>query len=328
MKEEKDIQALAIRYFEGVLLRADEERLFRFIQEGEENHALFKQWENEWLLSSVMNEKTEREWERLQVKMRTHEAITPMLASKFAFGRKIAAIAAIVVLTAGATMGLWSTVSSLQQETFFTLEAPYGEKSKVTLIDGTVVWLNAGSKLQYSNKFNKNNRVVKLDGEGYFEVTKHDGEEFTVETSAYAVVVKGTKFNVSAYPDDSFITTTLIEGAVDLLYGEHVLKMEPGESLRLDVHSGKFQRARVNAKQSSAWSENMLEFDSITLNELIIRLSRQYNVHIKLESQPFGDRTFRISLRNQETIGEVMDALKEIIPITVERKEDYIYIRE
>ncbi len=329
MKAEKDIQTLAVRYFEGTILKADEERLFRFIQEGKDNHSLFKQWEREWLLSSAMDEKTEREWERLQVKMRTRETIAPMLVvSRFAFWRKIAAVAAIVILTAGATLGLWTTVTYLQPETYFTLEAPYGEKSKITLSDGTAVWLNAGSKLQYSNRFNKNNRIVKLDGEGYFEVTKHDGKEFTVETSAYAVVVKGTKFNVSAYSDDPFVTTTLIEGAVDLLYGEHLLKMKPGESLRLNLLSGKFQHNKVNAQQSRAWSENKLDFDNITLKELIVKLSRQYNVHIELESEQLGDRTFRISLRNRETIGEVLDALKEIIPITVERKEKYIYIRE
>lgn len=329
MKEEIDIQALAIRYFEGRIQRTEEERLFRFIRASEENHSRFKAWEHEWLLSSVADEETEREWMRLQNKMRVHEAVTPMLiSSKPAFWRKVAAVAAIVVLTAGATLGIWNTVFYLQPETYFTLEAPYGEKSKVTLSDGTEVWLNAGSKLQYSNKFNKDNRIVKLYGEGYFEVKKHEGELFTVETPAYAVVVKGTKFNVSAYPDDSFASTTLMEGHVELLYNKQVLKMTPGESLRLNRVSGKFLREKVNAPQAKAWAENRLEFDHITLKELVQKLSRQYDVRIELESEQLGDKAFRISLRNQETIGEVMDALQKLIPITVERKEEYIYIRE
>lgn len=329
MKAEKQIQILAIRYFEGQISGADEERLFKFIQESEENYSQFKAWEHEWLLFSETDDRTEHEWERLQVKMRTRETIVPMLlSSKFIFWRKIAAVAAIVVLTAGATLGLWTTVTYLQPETYFVLEVPYGEKSKITLSDGTEVWLNAGSKLQYSNKFNVGNRRVKLEGEGYFEVAKHSGKQFTVETMAYDVVVKGTKFDVSAYSDDEFVTTTLIEGSVELLRGEQTVKMKPGESVRLDLLSGRCTHNRVNAPQSKAWAENKLEFDHITLKELVVKLSRQYDVKIQLESERLGNKVFHFSLRNQETISEVMAALQQIIPITVERKKEYIYIRE
>lgn len=329
MKIEKEIQLLAIRYFKGQISRVDEERVFRFICESEENYLQFQTWKHEWLLSSKTDDKTEYEWERLEAKMRTRETIIPMLpSSKFTFWRKIAIVAAIVVLTIGTTIGVWNTILYLQPETYMTLEAPYGEKSKITLPDSTVIWLNAGSILQYSNKFNTNNRRVKLEGEGYFEVTRHSGKQFIVETMAYDVVVKGTKFDVYAYPDDELVTTTLIEGSVVLLRGEQTLKMKPGESVRLNLLSGRFIRNRVNALQSKSWLKNKLEFDHITLKELILKLSRQYNVKIELESEELGNKAFRISLRNQETIGEVMTALQKIIPITVEHKEKYIYIRE
>ena len=99
--------------------------------------------------------------------------------------------------------------------------------------------------------------------------------------------------------------------------------MSPGESMRLNVETGKFIRTQVNASQSKAWAENRIEFDHITLKELVAKLSRQYDVNIRLESEAVGDKTFRISLRNRE-----MTALQEIIPITVERKGKDIYIRE
>lgn len=329
MKEEKDIKSLAVRYFEGHILKDEEESLFRFMEGSEDHYQQFKMWEKEWLISSKTDDKTEYEWKRLQNKMHVQETVLPMLSpSKFIFWRKIAAVAAIVVLAAGGTLGLRKVITYLQPEIYLTLEAPYGEKSKITLPDNTVIWLNAGSKLQYSNKFDTNNRRVKLEGEGYFEVTKHEGKQFTVVTSAYNVIVKGTKFDVSAYPDDEYFTTTLIEGSVELLHEGQVLKMEPGESIRLNVVSDHFTRARVNAQQAKVWSENKLEFDHITLKELVAKLSRRYDVRIELESEQLGNRAFHISLRNQETIGEVMKALQKIIPITVEHKEEYIYIRE
>lgn len=104
--------------------------------------------------------------------------------------------------------------------------------------------------------------------------------------------------------------------------------MSPGESLRLNIKTGTFTRSEVNALQSKAWAENRIEYDNITLKELVAKLSRQYDVNILLESEAVGDKTFRISLRNRETIGEVMSALQNIIPITVERKGKDIYIRE
>ena len=240
----------------------------------------------------------------------------------------MAAVAVIVLLTAAGTLGIRSMVSLSSAEDFFVFEAPYGEKSKMTLADGTVVWLNAGSVLKYSDKFNERNRKVILHGEAYFEVTRKEKAEFTVQTCGYDVVVKGTKFDVSAYPEDSVVTTALLEGSVEIYRGEQRIEMKPGEMVKLDMVTGKFTRTRNDVKQWKAWSENRIEFEDITLKELVTKLSRQYDVNIRLESEQVGAKRFRISLRNRETIGEVMTALQEIIPITVERRGKDIYIRE
>ncbi len=329
MKEEKEIRELAIRYFEGRISRADETFLFDYIRQDTTHRSQFAGWEKEWMASGIGRELVAREWTQLQNKVRTQEAIKPMLVRPtLSLWRKVAAVAAIIILTVGGTWSVMETLSHTQQEEFFTFEAPYGEKSKMTLADGTVVWLNAGSTLKYSDRFNVRNRKVILTGEGYFEVTRKQDREFTVQTHAYDVVVKGTKFDVSAYSDDPYVTTTLLEGVVELHNDKQQIRMLPGESVRLDLASGTFTRSQVNAIQSKAWSENRIEFDNITVRELAAKLSRQYDVNIRLESGKVGDLRFRISLRNRETIGEVMTALQEIIPITVERIGKDIYIRE
>lgn len=335
MEEKKKIRELAVQYFEGRILRTDERLLFDYIEQSEVNRVTFRQWEKEWIAfataGSQADSRTTAEWETLQRKIRTQEAILPMLTStgtRPALWRKVAAIAAIVVLTIGGTWGIHQLVSSLEPETYFVCEAPYGEKSKVVLSDGTIVWLNAGSVLKYSSKFNTAHRKVELNGEGYFEVAKKAGATFVVQTYGYDVIVKGTKFNVSAYDSDPYISTTLLEGSVELDYKGNPVMISPGESVRWDAGTGKFIRSKVNALQSKAWAENRIEFDTITLKELIAKLSRQYDVNIRLESEAIGGKTFRISLRNRETIGEVLTALQDIIPITVERRGKDIYIRE
>lgn len=326
----EDIRRLAVLYFEGKISRDDEKCLFDFIQSNDSNRAQFKQWEKEWLHSRQEDVEVTNEWKRLQCKIRTQEAIIPMLPAqrKPSIWRKAIAVAAVILLLIVGGYAIWEVKPYLQPETHFAFEAPYGEKSKMVLSDGTIVWLNAGSTLKYSNRFNAANREVELDGEAYFEVTKHNGATFIVKTGSYDVRVKGTKFNVTAYSDDSFATTTLLEGAVDLLYKGQAIEMRPDESIRLDLASNKFIRNRVNASQSKAWSENRIEYDAITLKELVTKLSRQYNVNITLESGKNESKEFRVSIRNGETIGEVLNAISEIIPIKIERKGNDIYIKE
>ena len=328
MNETEIMQELAFAYFAGKISKADEKKLFEFIQKEEQNYQQFKDWERAWVLSEKEDLRTAREWESLQCRIRTHEAVNPMISKSGSdLWRWAIAIAAMFVLIAGGTWVVLNTTTFMNKAQYIVFEAPYGEKSKMTFPDGTVVWLNAGSSLKYSNKYNTDDRVVELEGEGYFEVAKKKKIPFVVHTRGYDVVVKGTKFNVTAYPEDSNITTTLMEGAVELLKEKQHIAMKPGESVTLNVVSGKFTLTKVNPDVSKAWSENRIEYDNISLRELAAKLSRQYDVKIHLLTEEVGDKRFSISLRNQETIGEVMSALKEIIPIQVERKNMDIYIK-
>lgn len=328
MNETEIMQELAFAYFAGKISKADEKKLFEFIQKEEQNYQQFKDWERAWMLSEKEDLRTAREWESLQCRIRTHEAVNPMISKSGSdLWRWAVAIAAMFVLIAGGTWVVLNTTTFMNKAQYIVFEAPYGEKSKMTFPDGTVVWLNAGSSLKYSNKYNTDDRVVELEGEGYFEVAKKKKIPFVVHTRGYDVVVKGTKFNVTAYPEDSNITTTLMEGAVELLKEKQHIAMKPGETVTLNVVSGKFTLTKVNPDVSKAWSENRIEYDNISLRELAAKLSRQYDVKIHLLTEEVGDKRFSISLRNQETIGEVMSALKEIIPIQVERKNMDIYIK-
>lgn len=328
MEEEKAIRAIARRYFEGNLSGDEEKRLFAYIRRDRLHLLRFKQWEKEWMDAGSTDERTDREWNRLQRRMRTCEANAPMLLrSRSSFWKKAAAVAAIVTLTIGLQIGVWNVWSLSKKESYFLCEAPYGEKSRVILSDGTTVWLNAGSTLKYADSYNASNRKVILEGEGYFEVSRREEVPFIVHTKAYDVVVKGTKFNVSAYADDAYVSTTLLEGAVVLDYQGKKMTMSPGESIRFDLEKKVFIRAKTEASHSKAWAENRMEFDNISLKDLLARLSRQYNVHIHLLSEELGEKTYCISLRNRETIGEVMTALQQIIPLKIERKDKDIYIR-
>ena len=328
MKDIDFIHHLAIKYFEGKILPQEEVSLFEFLENNQDAMQQFRKWEKEWADQYIHTTESDAQWERMRHKMQISQSIHQSQTSQTIWIRvmSVAAILAIAILVT------WSVLYPqihTGTPSYFLCSAAYGEKSKLVLTDGTAVWLNAGSSLRYSDQFGKQHREVYLNGEGYFEVNKNKEQNFIVHTDIYDIIVKGTKFNVSAYEEDPTVSTTLIEGSVDISYDNEVMALLPGEKINFIRSSKRFIRSKVDAEQSKAWAENRIEYSDITLKELIIKLSRQYDVSIQLASsaEPLSDKSFHISLRNGETVDDVLSALKAILPITVERTEGQILIK-
>lgn len=331
MKEQENkIHQLAVRYFEGKISLSEEEKLFRFVKTDSGNYELFRQWEKNWMLSSAPDSSVTNEWKCLQRRVQLRTSSTDIIRTRLYSLRQIASVAAIItVILLGGAYGIFAYWEQNTKTNYFALETAYGEKSKIVLTDGTIVWLNAGSSLQYGDNFNAKNREVILKGEAYFEVRhQEDDIPFLVKTADYNVLVKGTKFNVTSYAEDAFSTTTLLEGSIDILYKGKQLPVHPGEAFSFDKEKGSFAYHHVQASQYKSWIDGRVEYDEITLQELAIRLSRKYDVHIRLDEKLDSNANFRISLRNEETVGDVLQALSEIIPIRFERNEREIYIRK
>ena len=113
-----------------------------------------------------------------------------------------------------------------------TITVPAGQRINITLADGTNVWLNARTTIQYPITFNEKERLVKLDGEAYFDVTKDKSKPFIVQTNNYNVEVLGTKFDVDSYSETEIFETTLMEGSVRISS-----LTDANESLMLTPHN-------------------------------------------------------------------------------------------
>lgn len=120
------------------------------------------------------------------------------------------------------------------QLTQITVEAPYGSKTKLYLPDGTLVWLNAGSKMSYAQDFGINERSLNLSGEAYFEVTRNEEIPFKVHTEELDVKVLGTKFNFRNYKDDLEAKVCLLEGKVALNTRQKETILHPDQQALLD----------------------------------------------------------------------------------------------
>lgn len=161
-----------------------------------------------------------------------------------------------------------------------TITVPAAARFRVTLPDGTGVWLNAESTLRYPLNFQDSARTVELAGEAYFEVTKEQARPFIVSTNETQVKVLGTRFNISAYPKESFLSTTLLSGLVELKRGLITQPLQPGQQGTLAKKQNRFQIKEADTTAATAWMQGKLVFTNEPLSMVLGKISRRYNVII------------------------------------------------
>lgn len=195
-----------------------------------------------------------------------------------------------------------------------TLTIPPGGQYQVVLPDGTQVWLNSSSALSYPTEFSGNERRVKLTGEAYFEVAKNKDKPFYVEMNNTQIRVLGTHFDVSAYADDNAITTTLLEGSVQVSKNGKQALLKPGQQAVVDNGADKIAVSKVNTNTAVAWKNGYFVFDDEDIATIMKKVSRWYNADVEYKASFDGQRfggTFARSksiadlLKNLEQIGKV-----------------------
>ncbi|MBP3757761.1 MAG: DUF4974 domain-containing protein [Prevotella sp.] len=208
------------------------------------------------------------------------------------------------------------------------LEAPQGSRSQMTLPDGTKVWLNAGSRISYSQGYSLVNRLVELVGEGYFEVAHNERLPFSVVSDNVQVKVLGTKFNFRDYPTDAEATVSLAEGSVAMnskkdAGQERLLK--PGQRATVDKRTGQINVEEYEVANSSQWTSGKLIFDGEPLQEIVKTLERSYNVKITIaDSELLKLHFYGDFLRQEQTLSEVLDALTATGKIRYKRNNQNI----
>ena len=198
---------------------------------------------------------------------------------------------------------------------------PYGEKTNLVLADGTKVWLNAGSRFAFPMQFSKKNRKVYLEGEGYFEVTKNESHPFIVATRAVSVKVYGTKFNVSAYPNDTYSETVLLEGSVSVentqsLFSKEV-KMLPRQKAIFRKESKSISLEEIkNPELYVTWREGWYQFSNVDLTYVTHKLERYYNVQFEYDGN-IVQESYHISgkLDLKESLEQVLAVIAKVAKV-------------
>jgi ferric-dicitrate binding protein FerR (iron transport regulator) len=173
------------------------------------------------------------------------------------------------------------------EDGFNAMVVPYGERSLLLLSDGSKVWLNSGSKLTFPSSFKGKNREVYLEGEAYFDISKHSGKPFFVKTDAFTIKVYGTKLDVLAYKKDNDYSTTLLEGKVSIIPIGKFLPEEvflvPKQKATSSKDHKNIQITEVeNIENTISWVNGYLTFDNESITSVIQRISHYYNISIEL----------------------------------------------
>lgn len=232
----------------------------------------------------------------------------------------------------GVTINANST--AIPADAYNSLLVPYGRRSRVQLEDGTVVILNAGSRLVYPAAFKDNKREVYLEGEAFFDIAPNAQSPFFVYASGIETEVLGTTFNVSAYPDDAQQNLVLVSGSVRLhlrehgLFGKHAQQLEPSQMATVSPKGGDLQVSRVNVMTYTAWKDGRLLFVRTPMKDILKKLTRYYNIQLDLASTQPGLETCSGDLDLEENLDDVLDVICATNSLRYERHGQRIVLKE
>lgn len=326
------MKEIIFKYLQHTASEEEKKQLLEWLEADEENKKIFSGLRDTWLTEEKDHifppDYTQKAFSRfiqnIEAESRQHKTYLFPALLKIAV-----AITLLFVCSAG---GYWLRKYQEQdsREMIVMNQVMMGKDSKgsVTLPDSTVVWLNAGSKLIYPDKFSDQTRKVSLEGEGYFEVFKNEAAPFYVETRDMTVRVLGTHFDVKNYAAKKTWETTLLSGKVEIYFPDtkRTVVMEPNQKMVCARGSNRYQLKEVNASEYILWINDKLVFTNESLSFILHQLERWYGIDIVCK----GDipLTQRLSLTiRKESPEEIFKLLELISPIRYKIEEDKIYVR-
>ncbi|MCK4662055.1 MAG: FecR family protein [Bacteroidales bacterium] len=301
----------------------EEKQMFdKWISSNNENKSYFNDIKKIWYQSGTLSE-----YDLIDVnaaRKKVKRKIKIQSNSKFHIASKLLKVAAIFVLAIGIS---WLTYFIFEKTSSKNIQysesvTKNGEKAQVILSDGTKIWINSGSSLKYPDVFTGKKREVFLEGEAFFDVAHNIKSPFIVTTSLLQIEVLGTEFNISSYPDDETIETTLVAGTVKitskntkskLVKENYILK--PNEKATFSKNNNTIVVDEVITLYYTSWKDGRLFFNNETFENIAKKLERWYDLEIKLADSELKNNRYTCVVNNDKTIEHVLNLLDICTPI-------------
>lgn len=335
MDSKKEYIDLLPEYFSGSLSKEDCVAVEEWKNASEENLQIFQESEKVYRSINLLTEM--KHYNSTAALQKLDERISkekPVRSLSF-YWQRVAAILVLPLLLA--SIYFYYDRNSSDQIVWQACQTPSGVKSQLQLPDGTSVFLNSDTEIEYPSIFSGNERRVILKGEAFFNVVKDASHPFIVDAGKIGIEVKGTRFNVMNYAGEDKTEVVLAEGKVNLIEENEsnyktLAEMKPGERAVFKRTEGRIQMQEVNVDQYIGWIDGLLIFRDDPMAQVARTLERWYNVDITIENQEINNYIFTGTFKH-ETITQVLDLLKRTSPfdyyiVPGEKQQNGIYEKQ
>lgn len=199
--------------------------------------------------------------------------------------------------------------SATSEITWHTVATPKGKQFRLVLSDGSIVWMNAASSVRYPVAFAGPDRRIEVTGEVYLDVHKDPDHPFIASVGDVDIQVLGTSFNIKAYHDEDGVTTTLVEGKVNLRKGERSLVMSPNQQVMVPASGPFTMRNGIDTDIITAWKQGIFYFDKADINTILREISRWYDVEVNIEGS-LPQKKYWVIINRSSSLSSVLTALK------------------
>ncbi len=323
-----EIDSIIQKYLQGITSDEENKLLYQWVQESPENEKrLFAEkdiWDFYGFHSDQKNYEINSELELVK------SSIEPMQTKRSILQRQILQMAAMLVVALGLGWASQFILFTNNQQTaqVVTQEifVPKGQVNQVFLADGTRIWINSETQLIAPSVFSSKERVVKLNGEAFFDVAKDKNRPFRVEVNGQQIEVLGTSFNVRAYNNSNEIETTLETGQIRLHIGNQTTLLKPGEQSLLDKNTNQMIISKVDVTSISSWKNGRYAFQNKDLIEVFKVVERWYDVEIIADEAYFKGMHFSGVIKRNKDVRHFLDMLNNSISVKYEINADKIRI--
>lgn len=261
-------------------------------------------------------------FEDLDARISAMLADEPVITRKLNFRWMQVAAMFLALLGSGLFIRNKFSKKAVLPETFTEIRSLNGEKKEVTLKDGTTVFLNSGSSVFISSRFDAQKREVKLSGEAFFQVHHNASKPFIIHSGKLQTTVLGTSFDIKAYPDDEHVKVSVATGKVkvekpggDAASSLYAKALTHNQALVYDKVKDSHRVTTVNVDSISAWRTNHLNFDNASCEEIARMLGRWYNLDVTLNAGHRDTKRYTLSFFNERP-DKVLNVLSELTGMT------------
>lgn len=307
---------LFAKFFSGEISESEQKTLDDFINENSENEKIFDEYQHIWSTErndDLFDKKTESALQSVKLQIEEQGKTIPIKNNKIWLK-----IAASIVIVLGMSYAFYNGFQNSDVQ-FVSIETG-NEIKEYKLADGSIVWLNKNSKIEFPEEFAKDKRIVKMEGEAYFIVAHNKQKPFIVETQNTTTEVLGTEFNLKSFDNEKNIEIVLKKGKVKFTDIKSNVSefMKPNDKITLNKKKRNFKKETVSNANFLSWKTKELDLNNMKLEEVAKTLSKFYNVNVEAENS-VKDEVFSSTLPFKDAkIEDVLRTIKFSMGINID----------